>query len=174
MKFTGPDFNCQRFEGPSRSLPTGQAGDAGGVGVLKWRMQSADESMVPLSIYCWPSVSGNETYVSMEYEALSMFDQRNVVISVPLLSLRETPSVRQIDGTGVAFLLIFRYDSRNFVLEWSILLIYNSNSSVSWNLCLQLIHQLFLPISVQFSAASTCGDLKIRFTLQFVFVPLSQ
>lgn len=51
-----------------------------------------------IAVNCWPSVSGNETFVSIEYEASSMFDLRNVVISVPLPALREAPSVRQIDG----------------------------------------------------------------------------
>jgi hypothetical protein len=51
-----------------------------------------------IAVNCWPSVSGNETFVSIEYEASSMFDLRNVVISVPLPALREPPSVRQIDG----------------------------------------------------------------------------
>lgn len=51
-----------------------------------------------VAVNCWPSVSGNETYVSIEYEASSMFDLRNVVISVPLPALREAPNVRQVDG----------------------------------------------------------------------------
>lgn len=51
-----------------------------------------------LSVNCWPSVSGNETYVSMEYEASSMFDLQNVVISIPLPALREAPNVKQVDG----------------------------------------------------------------------------
>lgn len=55
-------------------------------------------STVPDAVNCWPSVSGNETYVSIEYEASSMFDLRNVVISVPLPALRDPPNVRQIDG----------------------------------------------------------------------------
>ena len=54
--------------------------------------------LVCFSVNCWPSVSGNETYVSIEYEASSMFDLQNVVISVPLPALREAPNVRQIDG----------------------------------------------------------------------------
>jgi len=53
---------------------------------------------VSIAVNCWPSSSGNETYVSIEYEASSMFDLRNVVIFVPLPALREAPSVRQIDG----------------------------------------------------------------------------
>ncbi|KAJ6417862.1 hypothetical protein OIU84_001278 [Salix udensis] len=102
---THPNMNKELFANenilglrdPTRPFPTGQTGDAG-VGLLKWRMQSADESMVPLTINCWPSVSGNETFVSIEYEASSLFDLRNVMISVPLPALREPPSVRQIDG----------------------------------------------------------------------------
>jgi hypothetical protein len=51
-----------------------------------------------IAVDCWPSDSGNETYVSIEYEASSMLDLWNIVISVPLPALRDAPSVRQIDG----------------------------------------------------------------------------
>ncbi|GAY49091.1 hypothetical protein CUMW_116610, partial [Citrus unshiu] len=160
---THPNMNKELFthenilglKDPNRPFPTGQAGDAAGVGLLKWRMQSADESMVPLTINCWPSVSGNETYVSIEYEASTMFDLRNVVISVPLPALREAPSVRQIDGE-------WRYDSRNSVLEWSILLIDNSNRSGSMEFVVPPADSSsFFPISVRFSATSTYSDLKV-------------
>ena len=102
---------------PNRPFPTGQASDAGGFGLLKWRMQKTDESLVPRlattyvhefitysvlytfnTVNCWPYTSENETYVNIEYEVSSMFDLRNVVISVPLPVLREAPSVSQIDG----------------------------------------------------------------------------
>ncbi|OAY57236.1 coatomer subunit delta [Manihot esculenta] len=157
---THPNMNKELFanenilglKDPNRPFPTG---DAAGVGLLKWRMQSADESMVPLTINCWPSVSGNETFVSIEYEASSLFDLRNVVISVPLPALREAPSVRQIDGE-------WRYDSRNSVLDWSILLIDHSNRSGSMEFVVPPADSsAFFPISVQFSAPSTYSDLKV-------------
>ncbi|EOX96901.1 hypothetical protein SCA6_005736 [Theobroma cacao] len=160
---THPNMNKELFSNenilglkdPNRPFPTGPAGDAAGVGLLKWRMQSADESMVPLSINCWPSVSGNETYVSIEYEASSMFDLRNVVISVPLPALREAPNIRQIDGE-------WRYDSRNSTLEWSILLIDNSNRSGSLEFVVPPADSsAFFPISVRFSATSIYSDLKV-------------
>ncbi|KAK2631362.1 hypothetical protein EUGRSUZ_L03022 [Eucalyptus grandis] len=69
-------FNSESIlslEDPNRPFPTGQAGDAAGLGLPKWRMQSTDESS-------------------------SMFDLRNVVISIPLPALREALNVRQIDG----------------------------------------------------------------------------
>lgn len=54
---THPNINKELFNSesilslkdPNRPFPTGQAGDAAGVGLLKWRMQTTDESMVPLS-----------------------------------------------------------------------------------------------------------------------------
>uniref|UniRef100_A0A7N0TBE8 Coatomer subunit delta n=1 Tax=Kalanchoe fedtschenkoi TaxID=63787 RepID=A0A7N0TBE8_KALFE len=147
--------NILGLKDPSRPFPTGQASDAGGVGLLRWRMQSADESMVPLTINCWPSVSGNETYVSIEYEASSMFDLRNVVISVPLPALKEAPQVRQIDGE-------WRYDSRHSTLEWSILFIDNSNRSGSMEFVVPPADtDSFFPINVQFNATSVFSGLKV-------------
>ncbi|KAG6691435.1 hypothetical protein I3843_10G061800 [Carya illinoinensis] len=160
---THPNMNKELFSNenilglkdPNRPFPTGQTGDAAGVGLLKWRMQSTDESIVPLTINCWPSVSGNDTYVSIEYEASSMFDLRSVVISVPLPALREAPNVRQIDGE-------WRYDSRNSILEWSILLIDHSNRSGSMEFVVPAADSsVFFPISVQFSATNTFSDLKV-------------
>ncbi|CAN8298131.1 unnamed protein product [Cochlearia groenlandica] len=149
-------FNSESILGlkrPDQPFPTGQGGD--GVGLLRWRMQRADESMVPLTISCWPSVSGNETYVSIEYEASSMFDLTNVIISVPLPALRDAPGVRQCDGD-------WRYDSRNSVLEWSILLIDNSNRSGSMEFVVPPVDSsVFFPISVQFAATTTFSGLKV-------------
>ncbi|KAM6551408.1 hypothetical protein CsatB_001216 [Cannabis sativa] len=159
---THPNMNKELFanenilglKDPNRPFPAGNS-DAAGVGLLKWRMQSTDESMVPLTINCWPSVSGNETYVSIEYEASSMFDLRNVVISVPLPALREAPNVRQVDGE-------WRFDPRNSVLEWSILLIDNSNRSGSMEFVVPPADSsVFFPISVNFSASNTFSELKV-------------
>ena len=54
---THPNINKELFSNenilglkdPNRPFPTGQGGDAAGVGLLKWRMQSVDESDVPLT-----------------------------------------------------------------------------------------------------------------------------
>lgn len=54
--------------------------------------------MVLFTVNCWPTVSGSETFVNIEYEAFEMFDLQNVLISIPLPASREPPSVRQIDG----------------------------------------------------------------------------
>ena len=48
----------------SRPFPTGAP-----LGVLKWRLQTRDEGVLPLSINCWPSISGGESYVNIECAA---------------------------------------------------------------------------------------------------------
>jgi len=155
-------FNSQQIVGakdPNRPFPSGQNETP----LVKWRIQELDESSLPLSVNCWPSVSGNETYVNIEYEASEMFDLHNVAISIPLPALREAPSVRQIDGE-------WKYDSRNSVLEWSIILIDQSNRSGSMEFAVPATDpSSFFPISVGFSASSTFSDLKVTTVL-----PLSE
>ncbi|KAH0784629.1 hypothetical protein KY290_004227 [Solanum tuberosum] len=145
--------NILGLKDPNRPFPTGQGGD--GVSLLRWRMQSTDESILPLTINCWPSVSGSETYVNIEYETPAQIDLQNVVISVPLPALREAPNVQQIDGE-------WRYDSRNSVLEWSVLLIDNSNRSGALEFVVPAADpSAFFPISAQFTSSRTFSDVKV-------------
>jgi hypothetical protein len=50
------------------------------------------------SVNCWPSVSGGESYVNIEYEASKAFELQNVIIQIPLPALRDPPTVNQVDG----------------------------------------------------------------------------
>jgi hypothetical protein len=61
-------------------------------------MQTRDEDMVPLTINCWPSVSGGESYVNIEYESNADYDLQNVTIAIPISS---PPTVNQV-RTGAA------------------------------------------------------------------------
>ncbi|BGP19995.1 coatomer subunit delta [Rhodosporidiobolus nylandii] len=69
-----------RLKEGKKGFPVGQ-----GLGVLKWRLSGTDESVVPLTINCWPSADSGTLTVNLEYElenpALSL---HNVVISIPL------------------------------------------------------------------------------------------
>lgn len=51
---------------------------------------------MPLTINCWPSVSGGESYVNIEYESTAHFDLQNVVIAIPLPALSHAPRVTQV------------------------------------------------------------------------------
>ncbi len=85
--------NVLGLKDPDRPFPAGSA-----LGVLKWRLQTRDEDLVPLNINCWPSVSGGESYVNIEYECTAEFDLQNVVILIPLPGVGHAPTVNQVRG----------------------------------------------------------------------------
>ncbi|EFN51137.1 hypothetical protein CHLNCDRAFT_141341 [Chlorella variabilis] len=143
--------NVLGLKDPSRPFPSGAP-----LGVLKWRLQTRDESVVPLSINCWPSISGGESYVNIEYESTVPFDLQNVHIYIPLPSSAQTPQVNQIDGD-------WRYDMRKSCLVWSIELIDNTNRTGSAEFVVPAAQaDAFFPIEVEFSASRTICDVKVE------------
>ncbi|KIY98750.1 Coatomer subunit delta-1 [Monoraphidium neglectum] len=136
---------------PSRPFPTGTE-----LGVLKWRYQSRDESLVPLTINAWPSAAGSETYVNIEYESGAPFDLQRVVIAIPLPHMSHAPAVNQCDGE-------WRYDSRRGALLWSIELIDDTNRSGSLEMVVPACDPgAFYPIEVSFSATRTMCDIDVE------------
>eukprot|EP00270_Netrium_digitus_P007855 TRINITY_DN2308_c0_g1_i2.p1 TRINITY_DN2308_c0_g1~~TRINITY_DN2308_c0_g1_i2.p1 ORF type:complete len:519 (+),score=137.39 TRINITY_DN2308_c0_g1_i2:127-1683(+) len=142
--------NVLGLRDPNRPFPTGSP-----LGILKWRMQSRDEALVPISINCWPSVSGADTYVNIEYEASRKFDLQNVQIVIPLPALREGPTLKDYDGEP-------RYDSRRSVMEWTIVLIDDTNRNGSMEFVVPAADpSVFFPIEVKFTSAKTFCDVKV-------------
>ncbi|GAA5824735.1 hypothetical protein JCM5353_004424 [Sporobolomyces roseus] len=93
-----------------KGFPVGQ-----GLGVLKWRMTGTDESVVPISINCWPSADSGNLTVNLEYElentSLSL---HNVVISIPLPAGAE-PSITEAPANGS-----YAINPMTGRLEWTI------------------------------------------------------
>lgn len=80
-KFSANKDRIIALKDPSREFPVNQS-----LSVLKWRYSGKDESYVPLSINCWPTLSNDGTCdVNIEYEleneSVSLYD---LVISIPL------------------------------------------------------------------------------------------
>ena len=46
-------------------------------------VQTKDEDAVPLTINCWPSASGGESFVNIEYECRAEFDLQQLLIAIP-------------------------------------------------------------------------------------------
>lgn len=135
---------------PARPFPTGAP-----LGVLKWRLQTRDESVVPLTINCWPSISGGESYVNIEYESTASFDLQNVQILIPLPAGAQTPQVNQIDGD-------WRYDMRKGVLVWSIEMVDDTNRTGSAEFVVPAAPaDTFFPIEVEFTATKTICDVRV-------------
>ncbi|KDE04196.1 hypothetical protein MVLG_05357 [Microbotryum lychnidis-dioicae p1A1 Lamole] len=76
-----------------KGFPVGQ-----GLGVLKWRMTGTDESVIPISINCWPSSDNGICTVNLEYELENTsISLHNVLVSIALPpgsqpALSEAPS----------------------------------------------------------------------------------
>ena len=75
------------------------------VGVLRWSLSSTDESLVPLSLNCWPEEEGRgKINVNIEYNLNDSRELLDVAIVIPL-GTAEPPNVVSIDGT-------FKHDAR--------------------------------------------------------------
>ena len=136
---------------PSRPFPV-----ATELGVLKWRYSSRDDaSLVPLTVNAWPSASGGETFVNLEYESGADYDLRHVTIAIPLPG-GGPPTVNQVDGD-------WRYDARAGCLLWSVELVDDTNRSGSLEFVVPAADaEAFYPIDVSFSAGRTLCDVEVE------------
>lgn len=139
-----------RLKDPTRPFPTGNA-----LGILKWRLQTTDDSLAPLSINCWPSTSGEESYVNIEYEAIEGIDLQTVVIAIPLPALSQAPKVSQVDGD-------YKYDARQSTMLWTIDLIDDQNRSGTMEFVVPACDGgNFFPVEANFTATKTLCDVQV-------------
>lgn len=59
-------------------------------------MQTKDPEAVPITINCWPSTSGGDSYVSIEYECNVALELQEVSIVIPLPSLKAAPRIKTV------------------------------------------------------------------------------
>uniref|UniRef100_A0A671NN41 Coatomer subunit delta n=1 Tax=Sinocyclocheilus anshuiensis TaxID=1608454 RepID=A0A671NN41_9TELE len=125
------------------------------LGVLKWRLQSTDESLIPLTINCWPSESGSGCDVNIEYELQDEgLELNDVVITIPLPSGVGAPVVGDLDGQ-------YNHDSRKNILEWSLPVIDEKNKSGSLEFSMDGNPNDFFPIHVSFVSKRNFCDIQV-------------
>eukprot|EP01135_Chromosphaera_perkinsii_P008597 Nk52_evm39s1401 gene=Nk52_evmTU39s1401 len=180
---THPNVNKKLFsqdniiglKDPSRSFPTNSE-----QGVLKWRLQTSDESLIPLSINCWPSVNGDGTCdVNIEYELeQTHLVLKDVIIAIPIPHGAGSPSVESCDGQ-------YDFNSRHGRLEWSIPLIDENETSGSMEFSLASCSDAnaLFPVSVDFVSNKTCCEFVVdsvlsaeteeefKYSIDTLFVP---
>ena len=60
-------------------------------------MQTRDpEAQVPITINCWPSNSGGESFVNLEYECNTSLELQEVNIMIPLPNLKSAPRITSV------------------------------------------------------------------------------
>ncbi|TPX44620.1 hypothetical protein SeMB42_g02200 [Synchytrium endobioticum] len=123
---------------------------------LKWRLQTKDDSAVPLSVNCWPSPSGTGNCdVNMEYELqrdnLELVD---VVIAIPYPG-STPPTIGELEGS-------YRVDRQKRIIEWQLPVVDASNKSGVLEFSVQSEDvNGFYPIHVSFRASKTFCDVAV-------------
>jgi len=153
---THPNIDKNRFtkesvlvlKNPNRPLPSGTP-----LGVLKYRMTSAREEDLPLSVTCWPSDAGDGTTIcNLEVELQQKHMQINgveVYIPSPV-----PPSVEGAEG-------MCRYGDG--VLAWKIPTLNAASPSASLEFRVQYRGDAaaFFPIRVGFVSSSILSNLQV-------------
>ncbi|KAJ7990448.1 hypothetical protein DPEC_G00300420 [Dallia pectoralis] len=138
------------LKNPEKSFPLNTD-----VGVLKWRLQSTDEGLIPLSINCWPSEGANGCDVNIEYELQEEgLELNDVVIAIPTPSGVGAPTVGDVDGE-------YKHDGRRNVLEWRLPVIDADNKSGSLEFSIAGQPNDFFPVHVSFVSKRNYCDIQV-------------
>jgi len=141
MKYNGAN-HVIAMKNQDRTFPLNQD-----VNVLKWKLQSDDETHVPLQINCWPDEDGSGNCdVNIEYELIMTSHELNdVTISIPVPSGVGAPQVTDCQEGE------YKHDSRKNLLVWTIPVIDESNSSGILNFSIPSNPDDFYPVNIQFT-----------------------
>jgi len=127
-----------------------------GVGVLKWRFQTSDESEIPLSINCWPSDNGSggcDVNIEFELENLDL-ELNDVVITIPIPHGVGAPNVSECDGD-------YTHDSRRGVLVWQHPLVDRDNKSGSMEFSVGGSPDDFFPVKMSFQSSKSYSGIEV-------------
>jgi len=124
------------------------------VGVLKWKFRTDDESMIPLTVTCWPTVNpGGSSEVNVDYELQDTdLTLTNVSIVIPVPG---APVIGSAEGDT-------HYDKRNGVLEWNLDLIDADNAEGSLEFKVDASdNDEFFPVSCNFTSETTWAGFAV-------------
>lgn len=125
------------------------------VGLLKWTLQSQEESAIPLSLNCWPSENGfGGCDVNIEYNLEHAdLELNNVTVTVPL-PFGNAPVIQECSG-------VYSYEPKKNVLIWSVAIIDSSNPTGSIEFeAPKSVASDFFPIKVDFTSKSSFNKIK--------------
>lgn len=143
--------NVIGLKNPAKPFPLNS-----GVGVLKWRFQTQDESEVPLSINCWPSENGSGGCdVNIEFELeKSDLELHDVVISIPVPHGSGSPNVSECEGE-------YTHDTRRGALLWQHTLIDGQNKTGSMEFSAVGCPDDFFPVTMSFTSSKTYSGISV-------------
>lgn len=126
------------------------------IGILKWRLQTKDENMIPLTINCWPNENDGQCEVTIEYELKQEeLELNDVLIQIPIPSGVGGPVVGELTGD-------YHYDHRKAILDWQLPVIDASNTQGSLEFTIAGHPDDFYPINVSFYSPKTMCNIQIN------------
>ncbi|KAJ9113175.1 hypothetical protein QFC22_006014 [Naganishia vaughanmartiniae] len=141
------------LKNPERGFPINQ-----GVGVLRWRLSSKDESLVPININCWPSPRGDgkcDVNIEYELEALDMVLQdMKIMIPLPAGAFPEITSSTSN----------YTYDSVSSHLIWTTDEVSSGSPSGSLEFVVDIPGDdtgVFYPVQVGFVSAQSLAGVSV-------------
>jgi len=141
-----------RLKDGARAFPT-----ASPAPVLRWRLQTTDEALLPLNISCWPSpASDGQIYVTLEYELLPRaMELHNVHISIPVPGSGGAPVVSRVDGQ-------YDWEARGRTLVWKLPIIDASERQGGLEFSVPNTDPKgFFPLQITFTGNKTFCDLQV-------------
>eukprot|EP00007_Cunea_sp_BSH-02190019_P001587 CAMPEP_0174230194 /NCGR_PEP_ID=MMETSP0417-20130205/1001_1 /TAXON_ID=242541 /ORGANISM="Mayorella sp, Strain BSH-02190019" /LENGTH=536 /DNA_ID=CAMNT_0015307835 /DNA_START=24 /DNA_END=1634 /DNA_ORIENTATION=- len=144
-----------KLKDTSRAFPTG-----GPLGVLKWKMESKEDSSVPIIVTCWPSAVSsagqNLLVTTLEYELLhDHLTLNDLCIQVPIPS-GTAPVVDRLDGD-------YQYEPAASILNWIIATVDSSSTSgsIEFRIPFDGPPTALFPIHVSFHSNSTICPVSV-------------
>jgi len=138
------------LKNPAKPFPMNQE-----AGILRWRLQTQDDSLMPLSINCWPNETSSGCDVNIEYDLEQPeMELNDVVISIPVPSGVGAPRVSECEGE-------YHHDNRKNILEWKLPVIDESNKTGSMEFSIAGHPDDFFPVSVSFVSKKSYCDIEI-------------
>jgi len=126
------------------------------IGVLKWRLQTKDEDLIPLTINCWPNENEDSCEVTIEYELQQKdLELNNVIIYIPVPAGVGAPVLGDMDGD-------YNYDAKKCILEWKLPIISASNPNGSLEFSIPACPDDFFPINVSFYSTKTMCSIAVN------------
>lgn len=127
-----------------------------GVGVLKWRLQTTEESNIPLSINCWPSDNGSggcDVNIEFELEKTDL-ELNDVTIAIPLPHGCGSPNISECEGD-------YTHDTRRQQLLWQHTVIDQNNKTGAMEFSCGGNPDDFFPVTVAFTSSKSYSGIKV-------------
>lgn len=155
-----PRINKAAFEQDGVIVPTDATkpwpvGSDNAPVILRWRLQSSDESLVPLTLNFWPNVEDGRSVVNVEYACdRPGLTLRDVRIVIPCIS-RETPELKADDGDVT-------FDPKQQRIFWSIPEVSRESGGGSLEFSIKEVDpDMFFPITVAFTSENTYANIEV-------------